>query len=445
MELRTDERSWSAFSRELLRRDDVETAGLVFAERLDTTFGVVLRTRAFVLVPEEAYAIRRVDRLRLDPIALNRLIRPARDQGWSVLTVHTHPGADRPWFSWADDEGDRRLMPSFDIQMDGPHGSLVLVRGPTQEASVIGRIWTDLGFESLELRIVGRRLRFSSDGPDDDAPFARQALALGEHGQAKLRRLRVGIVGLGGTGSVVGVQVAHLGVAEVVAVDGDLVETTNLSRIIGARASDVGKTPKVEVLRRYVEDAGLPTKVTTIASALAGEAELRALRACDVVLSCVDRHTPRALLNRLAYDALVPVIDMGTVFRVDATGRMTASAGRVVVVGPDRPCLACWGHIDPEALRVEALSDGDLAEQAALGYVQGARVAQPSVIAFNTMVSGAAVVELLRLVSDFDDGAEMVERMAFSFEDATVRRNSLAAGGSCRICGRRDDPLARAG
>lgn len=445
MKLRMDERSWSAFSKGLLRRDDVETAGLVFAERMDTTLGVVLRAKAFLLVPEEAYAIRRVDRLRLDPIALNRLVRPARDRGWSALTVHTHPRADRPWFSWADDEGDRRLMPSFDIQMDGPHGSLVVVRGPTPETSTIGRIWTGHGFEPLELHLVGRRLRFTSEGGDDDAPFARQALALGEHGQAKLRRLRVGLVGLGGTGSVVGVQVVHTGVAEVVAVDGDLVETTNLSRIIGARGSDVGKTPKVEALRRYVEESGLPTKVTTIASPLAGEAELRALRACDVVFSCVDRHTPRALLNRLAYDALAPVIDMGTVFRVDATGRLTASAGRVVVVGPGRPCLACWGHIDPEALRVEALPPEDLAEQAALGYVQGAVVAQPSVIAFNTMVSGAAVIELLRLVSDFDDGAEEVQRMAFSFEDATVRRNSLASGGSCRICGRSEVAVVRAG
>ncbi|MCO5166644.1 MAG: ThiF family adenylyltransferase [Planctomycetes bacterium] len=437
MQLRIDEPSWFPFLDRLLDRDDVETAGFVFAERMTTSTGIVLRAKEFFLAPEGAYQLRRRDQLRLDPMALNRLVRPARDRGWSVFTIHTHPNASRPWFSSADDAGDRRLMPSFDVQMDGPHGSLVAVRGERPETSVMGRWWNGGGFAPLELRLVGRRLRLpDAAGAGHEVAFARQQLALGDAGQARLRRLRVGVVGLGGTGSVTAVHLAHLGVAEIVAMDGDLVESTNLSRVVGAWQKDVGRTPKVEVLRRYVEAAGLPTNVVAIRSLVAGEPEVQALRSCDVIFSCVDRHTPRALLNQLAYEALVPLIDMGTAFRVDPTGRMSASAGRVVVIGPGRPCLGCWGHIDPDALRVEALPPDDREELEELGYVEGAAVPQPSVIAFNTMVAAAAVIELLRLVCDFDTGTENVERLGFSFMEGVVRRNSLPTASACRICGR---------
>jgi hypothetical protein len=80
-------------------------------------------------IPPEGYLIRCKDQLQLDPITLNRTIRPARDRGLSVITVHTHPGSTQPWFSDADDRGDARLMPSLFHQMAGPHGWISNMRG----------------------------------------------------------------------------------------------------------------------------------------------------------------------------------------------------------------------------------------------------------------------------------------------------------------------------
>jgi hypothetical protein len=141
------------------------------------------------------------------------------------------------------------------------------------------------------------------------------------------------------------------------------------------------------------------------------------------------------MLNRLAYRYLVPVIDLGTVFRVDAMGTIVGDAGRVVVVGPGRPCLGCWGHIDPHALRIESLSAEDRESQTQEGYIEGAVEAQPSVIAFNTAVAGAGVTEMLRLAIGFAGVESPPLRLAFSFADGTVRRNTLAASQRCEICG----------
>ena len=164
---------------------------------------------------------------------------------------------------------------------------------------------------------------------------------------------------------------------------------------------------------------------------------------CDLVLSCVDRHVPRALLNRLAYTRAIPLIDMGSAFRVEATGRVEAGAGRVVIVGPGRRCLACWGHIDPARLRIESLSAESRASQAAEGYVGGADLPQPSVVAFNTTIAGAAIVELVRLVTHYAGADDPPMRLGFDFVTGAVRRNVLPSEGSCAICLRQRPAQAR--
>src|SRR4051812_18325931 len=124
MKMRIASNTWASLVTALSARRDVESAGLLFVETVHAAHGDALVVREASAVPEPAYAIRRRDQLRLEPIALNRLIRPARDRGLGVFTIHTHPGARTAEFSAADDRGDARLLPSFAVQMpDAVHGS----------------------------------------------------------------------------------------------------------------------------------------------------------------------------------------------------------------------------------------------------------------------------------------------------------------------------------
>lgn len=430
MKLRIEETAWSELRSQLFRRHDVETAGLMLVESVDTTEGPLGLVRKAFALPEDAYAIRQRDQLSIDPIALNRLTRPAFDRKWGVFTIHTHPGASQAWFSQADNIGDSRLMPSLACRMpDARHGSLVIV----DNGDVVARSFHNGSASEAMVQVIGKTISYlrASAAPSEPS-FARQQLALGASGQARLRRLRVAIVGLGGIGSLVSMQLAHLGVGELILIDADKAEVSNLSRIAGATQGDIGK-PKVEIAARYAEAVDF-SKVEILAEDLSAETE-GVLAGCDVIVSCVDRHTPRAILNHIAYRYLIPVIDLGTVFRVDTNGAISSDAGRVVVIGPGRPCLSCWGHLDPHALRIEALSDQEREAQLVEGYIDGATVAQPSVIAFNTVVAGAGVVELMRLATGFAGTQSPPLRLALSFTEGTVKRNSLAVSGTCGVCG----------
>jgi hypothetical protein len=258
MHLRIPHELWEPIRRELFVRTDVETAALIFAKSYPLAEeDRLLVARTATVVPESAYLIRTADRLRIDPVALNRLVRPAREHGWSIITVHTHPGAAEPWFSWADDHGDARLMPSFSVQIPSvPHGSMVVIANGTP----LVRIFTQEGAREISMRIVGERLVSWPQVHADavDPIFGRQTLALGAAGQAALRGLRVGVVGLGGTGSAVSAQLAHLGLGSLVLIDGDRVEASNVPRIIGATKADIGKL-KVEITARYARGLETPT------------------------------------------------------------------------------------------------------------------------------------------------------------------------------------------
>lgn len=436
MKLRICESMWTLLQKDLLSSPDIETAGLLLAEPLQTSeTGPVLVARAFEQIPEAGYLERAIDRLVIDPITLNRKIRPARERGWSVLTVHSHPKADRAWFSYADDAGDAQLMPALGYQVPGvPHGSIVIA----SSGHARGRFFLpkDQQAHPLSIRVIGRRmLRF--DGMEIQGEheewFDRQQLALGPHGQQQLRSTRIGIIGIGGTGSGVMVPAAHLGIGEIVIIDPDRIEPSNISRILGATTKDVGRF-KVDVLKDYVDRLGLNIEVTALPKAVEGGKETEILRSCDILFSCVDRETPRAILNRLAYDASIPIIDMGTAFRLNELGHVSDSAGRVVVLGPDRPCMACWGDLDPETLRIESLPPEARENEIKDGYIMGAQVQEPSVVAFNAMVSAAATIEFLRLVTGFAGAQAPPNRLAFSFERATVQRNQLAGLRPCQIC-----------
>ena len=338
------------------------------------------------------------------------------------------------WFSWADDAGDQRLMPALLAQMpDRLHGALNVTR-----SDALARVFIDGAFHAAQISVAGAGLLVlpREEPPElSKATHPRQQLALGRQGLARLAGVRIGVVGLGGTGSVVCTLLGRLGIRWFLLVDGDQFEASNFSRVLeSARADIEPKTPKATIAGRALRAVAPDSTVITIERPLVHRGDLDPLAACDIIFSCVDHLAPRALLNRLAYAAHVPVIDMGSAFRVDDGGRVVSQGGKVVIVGPGRPCLWCWGDLDPERIRIESLEPAEREREAAHGYIAGADEPQPSVVSFNATLAAAAVTEFVRMVTGFAGSDAPPDRINFDFERGTATRARGRSRPGCVFC-----------
>ena len=422
--LRVTEMDWNTIRDHVLADAPREGAALVLTRRVAPDVHVCVD---IVPLGTAELDVQQTDRLVFGPEVIAPHLRRARREGLGIFTVHSHPCAKRARFSWADDKTDQRLLQAVGLHAEVA-GALVVAGS----GHVTARIAAPDGMRATKAVSIGSVVRdLTIDGDIAAATnevFARQRLLLGDAGQALLRSATVGVVGVGGIGSIVAVVLAHLGVGRLVLVDGDCLEASNVSRVLCSSRDDIGQ-PKVHLVATYIRRLGLGAEIAVNPSHLT-EDSVSTLGSCDAIVSCVDRHTPRMLLNRLAYAGLVPLIDTGVALRVDGAGALIGDNGRVVVVGPGRRCLACWGHLDPDALRVEALNEDERDDLLAEGYIAGATVAQPAVITFNTQVAGAAASEVLRLLTGFASGPD---RQVFSFRRGEVRRARLGRNG-CSIC-----------
>src|SRR5271156_1269827 len=82
--------------------------------------------------------------------------------------------------------------------------------------------------------------------------FSRQSF-LGLDSVERIARCTVGVAGLGGGGSHIIQQLAHIGFQRFVIYDGDIVEESNLNRLVGATSIDVAaETPKLQVAKKMI-------------------------------------------------------------------------------------------------------------------------------------------------------------------------------------------------
>ncbi|OGO52537.1 MAG: hypothetical protein A2148_08570 [Chloroflexi bacterium RBG_16_68_14] len=343
--------------------------------------------------------------------ALLHVMNRANRAGLALVEAHSHPfSTERVAFSPTDSEGQSEMVAYIADTLPGrPYGALVL-----GQQAVEGQVWLPGSArpEQLdEVRVVGDNMaRIFAGGTArsyprqvkarplvSDCPYHRQVLAIGEEGHARLRSTRVAVVGLGGVGSVVAQQLAHLGVRQFVLVDDDHVERTNLHRLVGAVASDAG-TAKVEVARRQIKAVNPTADVTLIPSSARTAEALDALRGMDVLCGCVDTDAGRLILNELALAYLIPYIDCGVGIVAGREG-LEEAGGKVSVWTPGRPCLMCTKDINPCIAAEELETQQEQEFRRLHGYVAGAHVPEPAVISLNSTVASLAVTELLALVT----------------------------------------------
>lgn len=278
------------------------------------------------------------------------------------------------------------------------------------------------------VRVIGDSWRVVlPDSVDSlDIVFDRQIRAFGRAGQRVLGKLRVGIVGAGGTGSSTFEQLVRLGVGEILIIDPDVIndDGSNVTRVYGSAMADIG-VPKVELATRNAVRIGLGTRVTAINGTINDEATARLLADCDVVFGCTDDNRGRVTLGRLATWYLIPIIDVGVkLTATDAT--LHGIEGRVTVIQPGGGCLQCRGRINVAALQSEVLNPAERERRVGEGYAAGLEERDPAVVAFTTGVASLAVSELLHRTFGLDDAPPSGE-LIIQFHRREIRRNTRPA------------------
>jgi hypothetical protein len=404
-----------------------ESAGVLFCREARGPTQTKLLANEFLPYAENDYLERGVDKLVIDPVAVNNCIQRAKRLDLSIVQVHTHPLSNNANFSPADLSGESEMLPVLHRRVrDRHHGSLVLGR-----QSSAARIYdSSLNVSSARIVAIGKNVQHldARVAPDEER-FSRSYLALGKGGQVALQTTRVCIIGLGGIGAHVAQQLSYLGVEQVVLIDPDVIEASNLNRIVGAVPSDIGRC-KVEVAAdRY--RAILPTAaVEPVVASVLDERIARWVISCDVALCCTDNHGSRAVLNWLAYQYFVPMIDMGIEIRVDENETLDAIAGRVQLVGPGMPCLYCCGSLDMNRVREDFMTEE---ERAVDEYVVGGIVPQPAVVTFNGIVASLASSMLIGLTTVVPIQARM---QIIDMLKGQVRIAEAGAREDCPVCSR---------
>jgi molybdopterin/thiamine biosynthesis adenylyltransferase len=168
--------------------------------------------------------------------------------------------------------------------------------------------------------------------------FSRQGF-LGEVGQRAIETARIGITGLGGGGSHIAPQAAHLGVQNFVLFDADYGDESNLNRTMTLVESDIAAgTLKVEAAKRRILEINPRANVETYPCRW--QDRPKALQACDIVFGCVDSLSERQQLVAFCRRHLICYIDIGMDVHPGGEGPPGMS-GQVILSIPGGPCMFC--------------------------------------------------------------------------------------------------------
>lgn len=240
------------------------------------------------------------------------------------------------------------------------------------------------------------------------ARFDRQSF-LGANSEKTLAGLNVGVVGLGGGGSHVAQQLAHLGVGRFTIADPDHVEDTNLNRLVGATWQDVSdKTPKVRVAKRMITNVNPKAEVASVEDVW--QSAMLRLRSVDILIGGVDTYKDRDELERFARRFLIPYLDIGMDVHAISPGTY-AIGGQVALSMPGHLCLWCMGILSEERLGEEARRYGDV----------GGR---PQVIWPNGILASTAVGLLVQLITPWHSNPVASAYLEFDGNHHTVRSSN---------------------
>jgi adenylyltransferase/sulfurtransferase len=200
--------------------------------------------------------------------------------------------------------------------------------------------------------------------------------------QGKIANCRLLVIGAGALGNEILKNAALLGFRQVIVVDMDRIEETNLSRAVLFRSEDVGDF-KANVAARAYRSLAPDTCVHSMVANVIHGCGLGLFEWSDVIIAGLDNREARLWINRAAWKMNRPWID----------GAIEGINGVVRAFLPGTaPCYECTlGAVDWELLQKRMSCNLLLLESAAEGKV-------PTTPTISSVIAGIQVQEAVKLI-----------------------------------------------
>jgi bacteriocin biosynthesis cyclodehydratase domain-containing protein len=207
--------------------------------------------------------------------------------------------------------------------------------------------------------------------------------------QERLSQARVALIGMGGIGNWVALNLIGSGLKELRLVDFDTIEETNLTRQILFSEKDIGKH-KVVVAKNALSGKNKNTEITVHLSQIDGETALEEiLKDIDFVVLSADR--PARIhdwLDSVCIHKRIPYLNIGYRDGVGIVGPMT--------IPGETSCYQCFKH-EPDNNSTIHKEDSEIA----LMEEFEARYQAPSFGPLNALVSAIGATEILKYLGQF--------------------------------------------
>lgn len=400
--------------------------------------------RRIVEVPQDMFRLQNELRLEIHPKATNGLIALCEVNNLCAVICHSHP--KESGYSTSDDYGEKRMFDTISgFLPDGfPMISLLLAGD-----SVKGRVWTKHSKRPIdisEIIVIGNSIeKFkktkAKTSNRSETLYNRQILAFGSIGQKLVQETKVGIVGVGGTGSPIAEQLVRLGVNDLVIVDKDILEQSNLTRMYGTYQTDFSWWQKfrsrglfkASIVKSHLQKINPKANILAIQGDVVHHENASRLLDRDVIFLCTDEHWGRSIVNQIAYQYLIPTINLG--LRIDSDkGIIKGAAGGVDILTPDKPCLWCRGFLSSDRIHAESLPKAERKALLREGYVEDIDTPTPSVINFTSTLASLAVTQFLQLITDFNQADPIPDRMNYFIQENEVSEGNVGGSQPSCIC-----------
>ncbi|WP_078595726.1 ThiF family adenylyltransferase [Evansella clarkii] len=311
---------------------------------------------------------------------------------------------------------------------------------------VIKYDWPELSTESIEKTLenflerldkknllIDRNLNANEDLTSQDiARYHRQIAYFAEFEtdeknrydiQSNLKNSKIVILGLGGVGSWAIHSLAVAGVGEIVGVDADVVERSNLHRQILYRDNQIGQ-PKAECAADLISQLNPSVKFTPIVKRIQSTQDVEEIiEGSDLVLSLIDEPLiiSRRWVNEACHTLNIPMMIAGGM-----------EVGPIILPGKT-PCFSCLEDI----LRKDIFFYDDIIQQ----YLDEPSDWVPAMGTVSALVGSYTAYEVVKHLSEYSKPAtygKMLRINAFTLQSSIVE---IPYSDNCTSCERKKERM----